>query len=133
MTFISDVWKSFLAMPLWVKVWVFLILVPVNVASLWFIGHPGSVLIASLAIAGMAFNAIPIWFDRGFTTTMAIPHVIFWVPLVAVLIYYLLVSPTVLSDSYRYYLIALLVCDVFSLVFDIPDTFKWFKAREKTV
>lgn len=132
MTFFSDIWKSFLGLPMWVRIWIFLILVPINVASLWFIGQPGSVLIASIAIAGIAFNAIPLWFERGFSHTMAIPHVIFWVPLVIILITYLTGSKIILSDEYRYFLVTLLTCNLISLAFDIPDAFRWFRDRKRS-
>ncbi len=135
MTFFSDIWQSFLALPMWVRIWTFLILVPINVASIWFIGQPGSVLIASIAIAGIAFNAIPLWFERGFTNTMAIPHVIFWVPLVIILIAYLTGSKTILGEElyeeYRYFLVALLICNIISLAFDIPDAITWFRNRKR--
>jgi len=117
-------------MPLWVRIWTFLILVPINFASLFFISEPKAILIASIAIAGIAFNAIPLWFERGFSTTMAIPHVIFWVPLVFILSIFLISSSAELSNGYRYFLITLLLCNIFSLVFDIPDAFKWFRDRK---
>ena len=131
MALFSDIWKSFLELPMWVRIWTFLILVPINFSSLWFIGETGSVLIASIAIASIAFNTIPLWLERGFSHTMAIPHVIFWVPLAIVLITYLTDSETLLSDEYRYFLIILLVCNLISLAFDIPDVFKRFKDRKR--
>tara|TARA_R110000850_G_scaffold33332_5_gene90849 strand:+ start:433 stop:834 length:402 start_codon:yes stop_codon:yes gene_type:complete len=133
MNFFTDIWKSYLGLPTWVKIWVFLILVPVNIASIWFIGNPGSSLVVSFAIAGMLFNAIPIWFDRGFSSAMAIPHVIFWAPLTIILVYYLMISEVFLMDNYRYFLITLLVCNLFSLFFDIPDSFKWLRDRKKVI
>lgn len=131
MAFFSDIWNSFLEMPLWVRIWTFLILVPINFFSLWFIQQPGALLIACIAIAGIAFNAIPLFLERGFSSTMAIPHVIFWIPLVIILITYLTNSEKVMSDNYRYFLICLLICNVISLAFDIPDVFKWIKDRKK--
>jgi hypothetical protein len=81
----------------------------------------------------MLFNAIPIWFDRGFSSAMAIPHVIFWAPLTIILVYYLMISEVFLMDNYRYFLITLLVCNLFSLFFDIPDSFKWLRDRKKVI
>jgi hypothetical protein len=133
MNLLSDIWQSYLGLPTWVKIWVFLILVPVNIASIWFMGNPGSSLVVSFAIAGLLFNAIPIWFDRGFSSAMAIPHVIFWIPLTIILVNYLMISEVVLTDNYRYFLIILMVCNLISLSFDIPDLFKWLRARKKTI
>lgn len=129
MTLFSDIWKSFLELPMWVRIWTFLILIPVNFSSVWFIGENGSVLIASTAIAGIAFNAIPLWFERGFSHTMAIPHVVFWVPLIIILIVYLTSSESLLSIEYQYFLVGLLICNLISLAFDIPDAYKWLRKR----
>lgn len=96
-------------------------------------GNPGSSLVVSFAIAGLLFNAIPIWFDRGFSSAMAIPHVIFWIPLTIILVNYLMISEVLLTNNYRYFLIILMVCNLISLSFDIPDLFKWLKARKKTI
>jgi len=131
MNMLSDIWKSYLGLLTWVKIWVFLILVPVNIASIWFVGNPGSSIIVNFAIAGLLFNAIPLWFDRGFSSAMAIPHVIFWTPLIIILVYYLMISEVFLTDHYRYFLIILMVCNLISLSFDIPDLFKWFRDRKK--
>ena len=133
MNLLSDIWQSYLGLRTWVKIWVFLILVPVNIASIFFMGNPGSSLVVSFAIAGLLFNAIPIWFDRGFSSAMTIPHVIFWIPLTIILVNYLMISEVLLTDNYRYFLIILMVCNLISLTFDIPDLFKWFRARKKAI
>ena len=108
-----------------------MILVPINFASLWFLGQPGSVLIACLAVAGVAFNAIPLWIERGFTSTMAISHVILWVPLVFIIITRLSNSETPLNSEYLTFLIVLLICNLISLAFDIPDVIKWLRDRKR--
>lgn len=131
MTFFSDIWKSFLDMPLWVRVWTFLILVPINFSAVLFIEEPGAFLVASLAVAGVAFNAIPLWIERGFSNTMAISHVVLWIPLVIIIIIDLANSELVLRDNYRYFLMSLLLINLISLAFDIPDVFKWIKDRKR--
>jgi hypothetical protein len=132
MNFFSDIWNSYLSLPTWVKIWVFLILIPVNIISICFIGNPGSSLIVSLAIAGLLFNAVPLWLERGFSSAMAIPHVIFWTPLTIILIYYLMISEISLIDNYRYFLSILMVCNLISLFFDFPDLYKWLRGRKKS-
>jgi hypothetical protein len=133
MNFLSDIWRSYLSLPTWVKIWVFLILIPVNIVSIYFIGNPGSNLIVSLAIAGLLFNTVPMWFDRGFSSAMAIPHVIFWTPLTIIIIYYLMISEISLVDNYRYFLSILMVCNLISLFFDFPDLYKWLSNRKNNV
>jgi len=102
------------------------ILVPVNLASLWFIPFFGGDWIAGLAIAGMAFN-IPIMFkDRGMSKLMALPHLIFWIPLVLVA-YWILTNKGGVPSHYVVYLRVLIAVSVVSLVFDIPDFIRWLR------
>ena len=129
MNLLSDVWISFLKMPLWVKIWVFLILIPVNFASLLFLDNPNAGLIAFLATIGILLNIIPLWIYRGFTDVMAIPHVLFWVPLCIILVFHLFIYDATMHSAYRYFLLVLLFTNLISLVFDIQDVIKWFRNR----
>ena len=56
---ILDVWDSFWRLPLWVQVWVGLILVPANLLTLLFVRKKYGKWIAVLAIGGMLPN-IPV-------------------------------------------------------------------------
>ena len=114
---------------MWVRLWVSLILVPVNLATLIFSEELSATLIMSLAVAGLAFNIIPMVLDRGFTSSMALPHVIFWLPLVVILFYLLFVTDTTIPYYYRYFLLVLLICDTISLAMDIPDSIRWLKDK----
>ena len=129
MNLLSELLKSFNQLPVWVRIWVCLILVPVNLATLAFIGMPSASLIAGLAMAGLIFNSIPMYLERGFTNAMALPHVIFWLPLIFVLSFQLFFSQLELPSEYHYFLLLLLSCNSFSLVFDIPDSFRWIKLK----
>ena len=122
---IKDIYLSFRALPLWVQIWVTLSLVPINCATLLFLTYPYGPLVATLAIAGMAFNLIPMIRDRGFGKSMAIPHLIFWVPLVLILA--TLILPQPVARNYTLFLLALLTVDTISLLFDIPDAWKWLR------
>ena len=122
MSLFSDIWSSFQQLSLPVRLWISAWLVPVNVATLFFIGERNGVAICLLAILGMAFN-MPIMIKaRGMTDLMALPHLILWTPLV------LLVGLTLFADistGYRLFLIVLLVTDVISLAFDVRDFQSW--------
>jgi hypothetical protein len=123
---ISDIWQSLRSLPLWVQLWAFAILVPVNLISILFTDHPYGVIVAILAIGGMAPNAVLMFTRRGFSKTMAVPHLFAWIPLV-VLIAVLLTADTDMTTGYTGYLSVLLIVDVVSLAFDIPDTMKWLR------
>jgi hypothetical protein len=118
---IIQIWKSFRAMPLWVQIWVAFILVPVNMASLYFFNQPYGLWIAFLANIAMMLNLPVMLYDRGFSKLMAFPHLIPWTILVA----WLLFARPEAAGVYDTYLWVLLVVDVISLAFDYPDAGKW--------
>jgi len=124
MEFLKAIWGSFNALPLWVKLWMILILVPINLATILFTGQAFGKIIASLAVLGMGFNIIPLIAERGFGKAMAIPHVILWVPLVIII---LLKALPIATGGYLIFLITLLIINIISLLFDIPDSIKWLK------
>ena len=118
-----DIWTSFRALPLWVQVWVMVILFPINVASLFFLNEPSGGLIAFLAIIAMLPNLPILVYLRGFSKMLALPHVIPW----AILVIIILVARPVGSSTYNSYLWVLLIINIISLLFDIPDSIKWLK------
>lgn len=99
----------------------FLGLGPVNVASLFFAGEPGRKLIAVQPLGGVAVSiAVPIR-HRGFSRLVSGGHVLFWAPLVLLLIFALPVADGV-CDIYLWILLA---ANASSLVFDINDLRLW--------
>ena len=126
---LKDIWESFLKMPVWVSIWVFGCLVPMNVGSLLFLDEPLAVLIAVLAFAGFLPNFVLLAVDRAFTSRMAIPHIIGWLPLIPLGTYVLLQYSNESSGSYQAYLTVLLVVNSVSLVMDIPDAWRVFKGK----
>jgi hypothetical protein len=122
---ILDIWQSYRRMPLWVQLWVALILVPVNTAALAYWGAPMGAWVAIMAVGAMLLNGIIMLVERGFSKMMALPHVVIWTPL-AVLIAWLLTLGG-LEPGYARYLVILLVVDLFSLTLDYADTVKWLR------
>ena len=118
-----DIWLSLRAMPGWVQIWVFVILVPVNMASLFFINEPMGIWVAFLANIAMILNMPVMFYDRGFSKLMGIPHLIPWTLLVGILIFN---RPEVIG-LYDTYLWILLGTNVISLLFDYPDALKWLR------
>ena len=127
---VLDIWNSFRQLPLWVQIWVAFILVPINVAALVFVFEPYGVLVAVLAIGGMLPNlGVMVW-ERGFSNTMALPHVVIWTPLVMLLLW-MIVSGATDDPTYLTYLWALLIIDTLSLAFDFKDSWEWIRERRK--
>ena len=122
MSLIKDIWRSFRALPLWVQIWVALILVPVNMAAIFFVAEPDGILIAALAIGGMMPNLFIMIKERGLSKAMALPHLLIWTPLVLILL-----TTEHVPGTYHDYLLLLLAVDLLSLAFDYPDAWKWWK------
>ncbi|MEP5154615.1 hypothetical protein [Planktotalea sp.] len=116
-------WTSFNELPLWVRLWMVLWLIPLNITSLCFINEPMGVWVAVLANVAMLLN-LPIMFrERRLSRTMALPHLPFWTPLV-ILIFWMVPDA---STLYGMFLIALAATNIFSLVFDYIDAYRWAK------
>ncbi|MBO9436578.1 hypothetical protein J7394_20380 [Ruegeria sp. R13_0] len=126
---VQDIWQSFRGLSLWVQIWVAVILVPVNLMPLFFLDQPQGVLIAALAITGMALNLPIMIAARGMSGAMALPHLLCWIPLVIVVVGLLSAAET-LNPAYVGFLCLLLVVDVISLVFDVRDAAHWMRDRK---
>ena len=123
---LHDILNSFRSLPLWVQIWVGLILVPVNTATIVLITEPGSYLIPILAIGGMLPNAVLMFVERGFSKAMALSHVILWIPLLV-----LLVIDIKANSIFANYLMVLFAVDFISICFDLKDSREWFKGDRK--
>lgn len=125
---ILDIWQSYRSLPAWVQIWVAFVLVPVNIASLAFIEQPLGLWVAVLAIIAMLPNLPVMFYERGFSKLMALPHLIPW----TLLLLLILVIRPPLTDLYGYYLWVLFAVDFISLALDYPDTVKWLRG-DRTV
>lgn len=123
MALLLEIWRSFRAMPLWVQLWIVLILVPVNLASYVFFDEIMGALVACLAIGGLVPNLLVAVFARGFTKAMGIAHLAVWGPLTAFLIW--IVQSSYAEGAYLNYLWLLLAVNGVSLAFDLRNTWKW--------
>ncbi len=126
---VRDIWLSFRELPLWVQFWMAFILIPVNLAPLAFVDQPQGALIAALSVTGMALNIPIMRAARGMTKAMALPHLVCWVPMLAIVIM-LLMDDSALSPGYVQFLVLLLVVDLISLGFDVNDSIVWLRQRQ---
>jgi len=122
-----DIWRSFRALPQWVQIWVFGILVPVNSATIFFLGEPGGTWVAVLAIGAMLLNAPVMLVERGFSKAMALPHLLPW----SVLVLWLGFFPPQWQGGAAGFLWLLLAVDSISLLFDYPDALKWWRGDRR--
>ena len=124
MRLIHDIWGSFHSLPGWVQLWLALVLVPVNFASLIWFDVAGGAVVAILAVGGILPNAILLLRERGFSRAMAFSHLAIWPILIVVLVIWLAQGG---SDVPRWYLWALLIVNAVSLGFDLRDGWLWAK------
>lgn len=113
-------------MPLWVQLWVALILVPVNLAPLLFLDRIEGPLVAVLAAGAIAFNAVLLLIERGFSKAMAFSHLVLWPPLV-IGIALLALRGDLPPGGFGQFLGALAVVNAISLAFDLRDGWLWWK------
>jgi hypothetical protein len=73
----------------------------------------------------MALNLPIVLRDRGMGKAMALPHVVFWTPLVLAIVIGLIFRGG--DFGYRAYLALLLVTNTISLVFDYKDALDWWR------
>ena len=124
---LTDIWKSFRAMPVCVQIWVAFLLVPINMASVFFIDQPSGVWVAILAIGAMMLNIPVMLYDKGFSKLMAFPHLIPW----TILVLWIAFARPIGTAGFDNYLSILLITNVISLGFDYPDALKWWKGDRR--
>lgn len=122
---LGDIWANFVSLPLWVRIWTFGILVPVNAASLLFITEPDGIGIAFLANVGMLPNLYVMIQDRGLTHRMAVSHILPW----TILVIWIAILLPLDASAFCTYLWILLIVDLISLGFDYPDAYRWLRSR----
>ena len=126
---IRDIWTGFRLLPLWVQLWLAIVLVPANLAALWFINAPQGMLIAVLAVGGMTPNLFILLKMRRFGPEMAIAHLVLWPPLL-IAILWLQTKP--LPTDFAIYLWVLFAVDLISVAFDIRDARAMYGRRNRT-
>lgn len=119
---LQDIWRSFRSLPLWVQIWVGIILAPVNLATIVLITEPCCWWIPVLAIGGMTPNLFLIFYERGFSKAMALSHLVLWIPLLV-----LLANEIKANSIFVEYLVVLFVVDAISIIFDLKDSRDWLK------
>ncbi|HSF92203.1 MAG TPA: hypothetical protein VLA51_08345 [Paracoccaceae bacterium] len=114
------IFDSFRSLPVWVQIWVGLVLIPANIAPLAYLNEPRGVTIAILAAGALAINGVVLLVERGFSRAMAFSHLALWIPLLVIML------PMLQSDAPRLYRL-LFAINTVSLAFDFRDAYFWIK------
>ena len=83
---ISRIFRSLFSLPAWVIVWMLVFLIPANLAGLFMLDTQSGRWIALLGAGGLLVNLVPVFVNGGFSRVLAIPHLVFWLPLELVLL-----------------------------------------------
>ncbi|MES0863336.1 hypothetical protein ABLN87_13350 [Ruegeria sp. SCPT10] len=126
---ISDLYASFRRLTVPTQIWMMLVLAPANFLTLALIDGPLGLIVPLLSMLGFIPNLGIAWVQNGFSAAMALPHLLFWAPQVAILGNYLLQTPANASFTYTAYVIVFVV-NTISLLFDIRETTKWFGGQK---
>lgn len=124
---LTQIIKSFFALPLWVIIWIALFLVPANFAGLWFIHTATGFWVTVLGAGAIIINLGIVWVNGGFSRVLAIPHLLLWVPLQIILVKAI---PALDVASMEHMLcMTVLMINGISLLFDVTDCWRWWKGE----
>lgn len=122
---ITESSRSFMRLPLWVRLWLLLVLIPANAASFSMKDTPTGLWASRAAAFIGAVNGSIILAQRGWGKALAVPHLIVWIPLL--FLAWRRVGESDVPRRERIYAAILLVINGTSVAFDVADTVKWLR------
>lgn len=130
----ASIWRSYRSLPLWVQIWVGLILVPVNTGWLLVWGTPIGMAAFWAALFVVATNLPIMFYYAGMNRLMSLPHLIAWGPLQAYIAWRLWCPQADAPVSGGEYIYGLLLFAIngISLAFDVVDTWRWLQGQRET-
>ncbi|MEM9581821.1 MAG: hypothetical protein AAGA08_01790 [Pseudomonadota bacterium] len=126
---IIALYTSFRRLTVPTQIWMMLVLAPANFLTLALVDGPLGLIVPLLSMLGFIPNLGIAWVQNGFSAAMALPHLVFWAPQVAILANYLIQTPANASFAYIAYAFAFVV-NTISLLFDIREATKWFGGQK---
>jgi len=130
---VQSISLSFKSLPLWVRLWIAGWLVPVNAASIFFIGTPIGLWTAiSAGLVGVSNTWLALRLG-GLSRALAFPHLVVWIPL-CISIAARLTGPDGGSIGRTEYIygVVVLTTNIISIGFDLVDAYRWI-AGERSV
>ncbi len=130
---VQSISLSFSSLPLWVRLWIVGWLVPVNAASIFFLGTPVGLWTAiSAGLVGVSNTWLALRLG-GLSRGLAFPHLVVWIPL-CIAIAARLTGPDAGSIGRTEYIygVVVLTTNIISIGFDLVDAYRWI-AGERSV
>lgn len=126
---IADSNRSFMRLPLWVRIWLAAILIPANAAAFFMKDTPTGLHASRAAAFVAAVNGPMILAQRGWGKVLAVPHLVVWPPLL--LFAARRMSEPHVSRREKIYAFIVLAVNGVSLVFDIVDAWRWARGERR--
>jgi len=123
---VQSIALSFKSLPLRVRLWIAGWLVPVNAASIFFLGTPVGLWTAiSAGLVGVSNTWLALRLG-GLSRALAFPHLVVWIPL-CIAIAARLTGPDAGSIGRTEYIygVVVLTTNIISIGFDLVDAYRW--------
>ena len=122
--------KSTFALPVWVIIWMAVFLIPANLSGYFLLQYESGWWVAVLGGTALLVNTVIVLINGGMSKVLAIPHLVFWLPLQFILADRLASSDNLTGFEHGY-LVTILVINGISLGFDFYDTREWWRGNRK--
>lgn len=122
---------SYHRLPLWMRLWIVLVLVPVNAAGFFMLHTASGHVVAWACAFVLAANGMILWRHASFNRALAVPHLLAWVPLQAALVARLIGGwgPDALEwDEWLLAVVVVMVNSV-ALFFGTVASWRWWRYR----
>ena len=119
-----DCLRSFRALPRWVQLWMACVLVPVNLLPFLLLDTSTGRTAALATLVVMLGGLTIMLAERGLSRLMSVPHLVAWIPLVALLVIWL-ARARPMSPAETGLAVALVAVNSISLGFDIVEFVRW--------
>ena len=122
---------SIRSLPLWARLWIVLVVVPVNAGGVLMLHTVGGWVIAIAALFVLTSNAALIWNRAGMSRLLSIPQLIAWVPLLVLLVSRLVGGwgpDEIERGEWALAVVAVMVTAV-TLFFDVVESWRWWKGE----
>lgn len=131
---LRESWHSFRSLPVWVQIWVGLILVPVNAAPFFLLDTWAGKAGAIAAVFVIATNGPIMLAYKGMNRALSLFHLVAWIPLeVALILRALGMAGSGDPGATESALVAvLLIVNGISLGFDTLDSWRWLRGERET-
>lgn len=118
-------------LPLWMRAWILLVLIPVNATGFFMLHTASGGLVALATLFVLAANGVTLWHYASVNRALALPHLIAWVPLQVALVARLVGGWGADAMDLDEWLLAVLVVMVNSvaLFFDTVASWRWWRSR----